>query len=170
MPLKYSATPAISAGSETAATPPVQSVTPTSQAGGTAFTAETTREALFNPDGSPKPIRNLGALRKKLAGKGGVNPAESQVPDTALEPRTEETEDGGARPIGQLPETPTTKRTRRTPAQMAEAKAVVEAAKAALAVGAGAAPVAAGSAALSVRDFSTDDLLAELYRRLRGAP
>jgi hypothetical protein len=170
MPLKYNApTPAA-----TQAVAPVPPAPAEPKAGG----VDSTRAQLFNPDGSPKPIRNLSALRDKLAGNGGVNPPESQVPETALEPRTEETADGGVRPIGALPETPTTKRTRRTPAQMAEAKAATEAAKAALdskqatgpAVGSGAVPVAAGSAASSVRDYTTDELLSELYRRLRGAP
>lgn len=159
MPLKYNAASA----APLAPLAPVMAATTAPSIPG-----DSTRAALFNPDGSPKPIRNLGALREKLAGSGGVNPTESKVPDTALEPRTEETPDGGAAPIGLLPETPTTKRTRRTPAQMAEAKALIDAAKAAQSASAGVAPSAAGSASRAVRDFTTDELLAELYRRLRG--
>ena len=164
MPLKYNApTPAA-----TQAVAPVPPAPAEPKAGG----VDSTRAQLFNPDGAPKPIRNLSALRDKLAGNGGVTPPESQVPETALEPRTEETADGGVRPIGALPETPTTKRTRRTPAQMAEAKLATEAAKASLearSVGSTAAPVAVASVSRSLADFPLEMLLKEVLRRVQAS-
>ena len=185
MPLKYTAPAAPGTSAQTPPVPATSAVAPAPSTPG-----DSTRAQLFNADGSPKPIRNLGALRQQLAGTGGVNPPESKVPETALEPRTQETADGGAEPlsspqtspagtIAPLPDTPTTKRTRRTPAQMAEARAATEAAKASLALRAGqssAAPSSAGSgapapsaggSANSLASFHTEELVAELVRRVR---
>ncbi len=174
MPLSYSAKPA--APTPTAAAVPAGSSKAPATVASAPSTApgENTRAALFNADGSPKPIRNLSALREQLAGTGGVNPPESKVPETSLEPRTVETEDGGAAPIQPLPDTPTVqeskaKRTRRTPAQMAEAKAALAGQTTPGPVaGSTVAPDAAESAKPSLGDlFTTDELIAELVRRVR---
>lgn len=135
---------------------------------------DTTRQELFNPDGSPKPVRNLAAIRSQLAGNPGVNPPESRPPES------EPAESGGPeqKPVQPLPDTPTTRRTRRTPAQMAEARAAASVASATPSTDTTSQPVtgaAAGSplistpqgSVVSLRAVETDQLIAELLRRLR---
>jgi len=133
---------------------------------------------------APAPVRDLSQLRTQLAGSGGVNPPESKVPETALEPRTEETPTGGAQPIQTgdkpvqpLPDTPTTRRTRRTPAQMAEARAQAASAASATQSTATTSPPVTGAATGSpvnsagdvskLGEFTLAALLAEVVRRVK---
>lgn len=170
MPLKYN--PA--ASTTPAAAPPAASPA----AAPAVAKNETTRQQLFNEDGSPKPIRNLSALRTQLAGTGGVNPPEATIAANVLEPQTRETADGGAEPIAssQTPAAGTTgpalTKGQRAAATRAANKAAASAASAAPATPTTSQP--AGAAELSSVDWptffekvATHELLAELFRRFR---
>jgi hypothetical protein len=134
--------------------------------------------------------RDISALRARLAGGslGGVNPPEAvaALPADALEPRTVPTSDGGAQAapgwveaknglvvrlpeLAPLPETPTVvaARKRRTKAEMEAARA----AEAAAATSGAEAPAGASVAPepTNLGSFSTEQLLAEVLRRVASA-